>query len=142
HATARPPAPSPRPLTGPPPPPGAIRNDHIPAAPALSTPATDADKAEGNSGATPFTFTVSRTGDLSGASSVDWAVSGPPADAADFVGGVLPSGTLNFAVGEASKTITVNVAGDTAVAGAEGFSVTLSHRLGANTSVSSRGATA
>ncbi|MCK7477220.1 MAG: hypothetical protein M0C28_06725 [Candidatus Moduliflexus flocculans] len=37
-----------------------------------------------------------------------------PADAGDF-GGTLPGGTVSFAAGETSKTVTVNVAGDTAV---------------------------
>ena len=39
---------------------------------------------------------------------------GNPATAADFAGGVFPTGTVSFAAGETSKTITVNVAGDTA----------------------------
>ena len=34
---------------------------------------------------------------------------------------MLPSGTLSFAAGETSKTITVNVAGDTTVEANEGF---------------------
>jgi hypothetical protein len=85
---------------------------------------------EGNSGAMPFTFTVTRSGFLNQASSVSWAVVGSganAADAADFVGGVLPSGTVNFAAGESTKTITVNVAGDISVeALSETFSVCLS----------------
>src|SRR5262249_55011744 len=58
--------------------------------------------------------------------------SGATADAADFVGDALPSGTVHFAAGEASKTITVNVAGDTEVENEEGFTVTLSNAVGAN----------
>jgi hypothetical protein len=116
---------------------GIIRNDDNPPPPDLSIAATDADKAEGNSGATPFTFTVTRSGDLSGTSSVDWAVSGPPADAADFEGGILPSGTLSFAAGQDTMTITVEIAGDTAVEGDEGFAVILSNAVGANISVAS-----
>ncbi len=49
-----------------------------------------------------------------------------PAGAADFVGNALPSGTLSFAVGETSKTITINVQGDTIVETHEAFTVTLS----------------
>jgi len=44
---------------------------------------------------------------------------------------VLPSGALNFAAGETSKTITVNVAGDTTVEPDEGFTLTLSGATGA-----------
>ncbi|CAA7619034.1 Calx-beta domain-containing protein [Magnetospirillum sp. SS-4] len=97
---------------------------------ALSIAATSADKAEGDSGTTPFTFTVTRSGLTSGASSVDWAVTGSGdfwADATDFAGNVLPSGSLNFADGESTKTITVNVAGDATAGQNEGFTVTLSN---------------
>jgi hypothetical protein len=49
----------------------------------------------------------------------------------DFVGGTLPSGhtRVRFA-GETSKTITVNVAGDTTFEQDEGFTVTLSNASG------------
>lgn len=95
-----------------------------------------ADKPEGFSGNTPFTFTVTRTGDLSVASSAQWAVTGAgtnPASAADFQAAALPSGTVTFAVGEeAPKTITVNVAGDTFVEADETFAVVLSNPSGAS----------
>ena len=91
--------------------------------------ATDAIKAEGASGSTPFVFTVTRSGSTSAAGTVNWAVTGSganPANADDFVGGVLPSGTLSFDAGETSKTITVNVLGDGSYEADEGFSVSLS----------------
>lgn len=91
--------------------------------------AADASKAEGNSGSTPFTFTVTRSGDTSGASSATWTVTGSgahPADPADFTGGAFPTGTVSFGANETTKTITVNVAGDTIVEPDEGFTVTLS----------------
>jgi ELWxxDGT repeat protein len=107
----------------------------VPFLPVLAIAATSASNAEGNSGITPFSFTVSRTGDLSVASSAQWAVAGTgsnPASAADFQAAALPSGTVTFAAGEeASKTITVNVAGDTFVEANETFSVLLSNPLGA-----------
>ena len=106
---------------------GTILNDDALAS-QLSIAAGDASQAEGNSGSTPFTFTVTRSGDTTGTSSVAWAVTGSggsPANAADFAGGVLPSGTLSFAAGQTSQTITVNVAGDTTVEPDEGFTVTL-----------------
>ncbi|SFK80291.1 Calx-beta domain-containing protein [Falsiroseomonas stagni] len=86
------------------------------------------ERAEGQAGTTPFIFTVTRAGLVTEAASVAWAVAGngsAPADAADFAGGVLPSGTLSFAAGETSRTITVNVAGDRVAERAERFTVTL-----------------
>jgi Ca2+-binding RTX toxin-like protein len=53
-----------------------------------------------------------------------------PATASDFAGGVLPTGTVTFAAGETSKTVTVLVAGDTTVEPNEGFKVTLSDPTG------------
>ncbi|WP_395674519.1 GDSL-type esterase/lipase family protein, partial [Phenylobacterium sp.] len=100
--------------------------------PSLSLAATNAAKAEGDSGSTTFTFTVTRSGDLSAPATADWAVSGSgasPANAADF-GGALPNGQVGFAAGESSKVITLNVAGDTAYEPEEGFTVTLSNPSG------------
>ncbi len=104
---------------------GTIRNDDS----ALSIAGTSASNSEGNSGTTPFTFTVTRTGTISGTASVDYAVTGSgtnAADAADF-GGSLPSGTINFAAGETSKSITINVNGDSVGEFNENFAVTLSN---------------
>jgi hypothetical protein len=95
----------------------------------LSIEPTNATIAEGNSGSTPFTFTVTRTGNTNVFSSVDWAVTGigiNPANAEDFWG-VFPSGTVNFAIGQTSANITVNVRGDTQVEADETFLVTLSN---------------
>ena len=83
--------------------------------------------AEGDGGSTPFTFTVTRTGDSSDDVTLDWAVSGPGVDGADFAGGTLPSGTVTIRAGQTSATITVNVAGDTVKETNEGFAVTLSN---------------
>lgn len=97
--------------------------------PKFSIAAVAATKPEGSSGNTVFTFLVSRDGGPSSSASVDYAVTGSGsqvADAADF-GGILPSGTLNFANGESSKTITINVSGDSNVESNEGFTVTLSN---------------
>ncbi|QLA20092.1 beta strand repeat-containing protein [Desulfolutivibrio sulfoxidireducens] len=100
----------------------------------ISLGATSADKTEGNAGSKAFTFTVTRQGNTTGASSVNWAVTGSgtnQATAADFTGGALPSGSVSFAAGETQKTVTVNVAGDTTPELAEGFTVTLSGVSGA-----------
>ena len=79
---------------------------------------------EGNTGTTPFAFVVTRTGNLTGTTTVDWAVSGA-ANAADFSGAI--SGSLSFAPTETSKTITLNVIGDLDVEANELFTVTLSN---------------
>jgi hypothetical protein len=103
---------------------GAVSGD------ALAIVATDASKNESNSGSTAFTFTVNRTGDTSGTSTVKYAVTGSggsPASATDFVGGVFPTGSLSFAPGVTSQVITVNVQGDATVESNEGFTVSLSN---------------
>jgi beta-glucanase (GH16 family)/Ca2+-binding RTX toxin-like protein len=108
-----------------------------PAAPTLAFAQSTLSLAEGDSGATAFTYTVVRTGSATGTSTVNWTVTGSganPATAADFAGGALPSGTLTFAAGETSKTITLNVAGDTASEPDEGFTLTLSGASGATVS--------
>jgi len=92
-----------------------------------------ASVAEGNSGATVVTYTLTRTGDLSGTSSVVATASGFGTNqitAADLVGGVWPSSTINWVAGESSKTFAVNVAGDTTVEPDEGMVVTLSNAVG------------
>ncbi|MCA9146295.1 MAG: hypothetical protein KDB05_26100 [Planctomycetales bacterium] len=105
----------------------------ITARPTLSIAAANADKNEGNTGQTAFTFTVTRGGNTSGATSVDFAVTGNTANAADFVGNVLPSGQVQFNVNETTKTITVNVASDTTPEPDERFVVTLSNPSGGAT---------
>ncbi|HEY8571475.1 Calx-beta domain-containing protein [Phenylobacterium sp.] len=112
--------------TTPPPPP--------PTSPQVSLTTTTLSLAEGNSGLTAFSYTVTRTGSTTGTSTVNWAVTGSgtnPAAAADFAGNALPAGTLTFAAGETSKTIVVNVAGDTSVEQNEGFTLMLSGASGA-----------
>jgi uncharacterized repeat protein (TIGR01451 family) len=86
----------------------------------------EADKAEGDSGATDFTFVVTRTGYLTGSVSVDWSVSGSVAGD-DFVEGVLPGGSLSFNPGEASQLRIVTVQGDFIVEADEPFTVLLSN---------------
>jgi hypothetical protein len=114
---------------------GQIQNDDTAAT--LSIAPVNADQAEGNTGITPFTFTVTRTGDTSGSNSVSWATAaadaGASANASDFFGGTFPSGTLTFAPGETARIVTVNVAGDAVYESAgqpENFTVTLSNATG------------
>ena len=84
---------------------------------------------EGNSGVTYYTFTVTRTGILSGNSTAQWSVTGigQPADANDFPGGILPTSNVTFAAGETTKTITIDVIGDTIAENDENFGVTLTN---------------
>ncbi|MET1112144.1 MAG: Calx-beta domain-containing protein, partial [Allosphingosinicella sp.] len=103
---------------------GTIVNDDGP--PPLVTIA-DVTQAEGNSGTTVFSFTVTRTGGA-GAFTIDYATAPGSASAgSDFVA---TSGTLSFAAGENSKTIDVTVNGDTEGEFSETFSVQLSNPTG------------
>ena len=93
----------------------------------LTIAATSADKAEGNSGNTPFTFTIARSGNVTGTTTVEYTVAGSgnsPADA-DDTGGIFPSGLLSFAANETSKTVTINVRGDLTNELDERFTVTI-----------------
>ena len=118
---------------------GMIQNDDA----SLSIAATSATKAEGNSGLTDFTFTVTRGGNITQASTANWAVSGSgtnKAVASDFENATLPTGTVSFAAGETRKTITIKVAGENLVEQDEGFTVTLS-KASVGTSISTTSAT-
>lgn len=86
--------------------------------------ALSAEKLEGDSGTTAFTFTVTRTSGK-GKGKIDYAVTGAQAD--DFDGGQRPAGTVTFAKGETEKTITILVAGDSVSELDETFAVTLSN---------------
>jgi hypothetical protein len=87
--------------------------------------ALSADMAEGDSGSTPFTFRISRSGSLD-AAGVNWNLTagGSPAPANDFLNGVI-SGTVSFSNGQASQTLTISVAGDRRVEADETFTVNL-----------------
>src|SRR6185437_10555468 len=79
---------------------GALALDRGTSTAILSITAASAEQAEGNSGATPFTFIVSRSGDTSTAVRVNWAVAPQmtrSAGGADFTLGDFPSGVITFA---------------------------------------------
>jgi hypothetical protein len=92
--------------------------------------------AEGNSGTTPLTFTATRSGDTGGASSVNYTIAGTATNVSDYnnIGGTsgatAATGTINFGAGETSKTITLDVLGDTLVEPDETIAVTLSSPTG------------
>ncbi|MDO6563721.1 Calx-beta domain-containing protein [Amphritea sp. 1_MG-2023] len=95
----------------------------------LTLSAASADLVEGENGTTTeYTFTLNRSGFIDKTTSIDWSVQGTgvnAADADDFSGAVLPSGTVDFAVGQTSATITVTVQGDYLREADESFDVIL-----------------
>jgi len=71
---------------------------------------------------------VTRTGDTSGAASVDYAsADGTANERSDYLAAI---GTLHFAAGETSKTISVFIVDDALGEGPETFNVTLSNPVG------------
>jgi len=98
---------------------------------AIST--TTPTVTEGNSGSQPVTFTVTRSGNTAVASTVNYALDGTATFTSDYnsikVAGVASavSGTLIFAAGETTKTITFNVLGDKVTEVDETINLTLSH---------------
>jgi hypothetical protein len=75
--------------------------------------ALDPSVLEGNTGSTSMNFQVVRSGDLDQESVLRWEVyNGLDVDGDDFIGGVLPSGSLIFASGESSRNITLDIKGD------------------------------
>jgi hypothetical protein len=80
---------------------------------------------------TSLTLTVQRTGDTSGAVTVDYATAnGTASERSDYTTAV---GTLRFAAGETAKTIDVLVNEDSFVEGNETFTVSLSNPTGGAT---------
>ena len=89
--------------------------------------------AEGNSGTTAFNFTVTLSAASAPAVTVNFATSNGTATAgSDYVA---TSGTLTFAPGVLTQTITVNVNGDTTVEPDEAFLVTLSAPVNATIAI-------
>ena len=111
--------------------------------PTLAIAAVESSVSEGDSGSTPFLFTVSRSDALNGVTTVDWAVSTDglafiqvvgapgPEEPDDFLPGTaFPSGTVTFLAGESEQTISISVSGDTTPEIDNVFQVTLSNLLG------------
>ena len=67
---------------------------------------------ERDAGSTEVTFTLYRTSGA-GSLTVDYAVEGITANAADFAGGVLPTGSITFEDGQTSRQFSIAVQGDT-----------------------------
>jgi VCBS repeat-containing protein len=88
----------------------------------------DASVIEGNSGTTPMVFTVTLSAPSSVPVSVSYATLNGTATSRDYEAA---SGTLTFAPGETSKTITVLVIGDTTKENSETLTVRLSNPVNA-----------
>ena len=100
---------------------GTIRNDD--ALPQLSI--DDQNVTEGDTGTTTATFTVSLTNPSAFPISVDYAsADGSASSPSDYTG---VSGTLNFAPGETTKLVAVDVVGDTTDEFDETFTVNLTN---------------
>ncbi|MBW4682263.1 MAG: DUF4347 domain-containing protein [Microcoleus vaginatus WJT46-NPBG5] len=81
--------------------------------------ANNASVTEGNTGTTPITYTITRSGRTDVASSVDLSFGGTATNNTDYtLAGVAGTGitntgnTVNFAAGATEATVTLNVAGD------------------------------
>jgi len=91
---------------------------------------SDAAVAEGNSGMTPFVFTITLSSPSSTAVTVQYATQNQTAIAgSDYV--AVPPTTITFNPGETTKTVTINVIGDTAKESNELFAVNLLNPVGA-----------
>ncbi|MBL7904115.1 MAG: HYR domain-containing protein, partial [Bacteroidales bacterium] len=100
---------------------GTITNDD-----AAAITINDVTTSEGNSGTTTYTFTVSMSAASDDAVTVDYSTADGSATIADGDYD-LSTGTLTFAAGETTKTITVTINGDTKVENNETFTVVLSN---------------
>lgn len=94
------------------------------AAPLVGISISGGSVTEGNSGTTPLSFTVTLASAAASTVTVNYATAnGTAAAGSDFTA---TSGTLTFAPGETSKTVSVAVIGDTAFESNETFALTLS----------------
>lgn len=93
------------------------------AAPPVRISVSGSSVIEGNAGIAPLTFTVSLSAASASTVSVNYATANGSATAGSDYSAT--SGTLSFAPGETTKTVTVDVIGDTAVEANETFSLTL-----------------
>lgn len=107
-----------------------VQNTYLQAMSFVAVAPLDAVKPEGNWGETTFTFTLTRSGDLSAYQSIQWGVSAVPYDDPGIWGSPRPGGMVSFAPGETTKTIAVQVAADGVVEPDQHFLVTLFDPIG------------
>ena len=98
---------------------GRITNDDV-----ANLSVNDVTVTEGNAGTTLATFTITRSGALGGASTVQWYTTDGTAIAPGDYVAVAPT-TVTFAAGETTKSVSVTINGDTAVEAIETYSVRL-----------------
>ena len=99
---------------------------------------------EGTGANFAYVFQVNRVGYIDDVDSVSWAVTGSgsnPASANDFVGGVLPSGSVGFPPGNNGVFVEFEVAGDAVEESDETFTVTLSSPIGGEIGTATMSAT-
>ena len=105
-----------------------LNDDAAPAAPTLSI--DDVTVTEGDSGTTNAVFTVTRSGTLTAPSSVEFHTeNGTAVASADFAHSVA---TLSFSAGQATRTVTIAVRGDTLDEADEEFFLVLANARGAD----------
>jgi VCBS repeat-containing protein len=101
---------------------------------------SDAAVVEGNSGTTAMTFTVSRSGGFATQATVAWTLDlGTSASADDLAPNTPTGGVITFGPNEFTKTITIQVAGDTLGEDNEGFLIRLGDVTGNATVVDGSG---
>ena len=89
--------------------------------------------SEGDSGIQTLTFTITRTGSINRASTVDYSINGTAINGNDYnnisgtSGATALSGNISFEAGESEKTITVDLLGDTLNESNETIQVSLSN---------------
>jgi hypothetical protein len=112
-----------------------ITNDDLPPTPSFSI--NNLTKNEGNSGLTPYVFTVTLSNPGNTTSTIHYVTAnGSALDTSDYNG---TSGNLTFMPGQTTQTITVNVNGDTLVESDENFFVNLSGNSAGTTITTSQG---
>jgi Ca2+-binding RTX toxin-like protein len=89
---------------------------------------------EGNSGTQLITFTVTRSGDVGVASTVNYSLGGTTTNGTDYAP-VAPTGSFSFAPGETTQTLKLEVRGDQEVEPDETISLTLTTGTAPGTAV-------
>ena len=102
----------------------ATRTGTTPPPPAAGTPSVAVNDVAVSENAGSATFTITRSGDLSKASSVNYSTANNTAIAGSDYNTI--SGVANFAAGEAAKNVTVQINNDTTVESNETFMIKLS----------------
>ncbi|MCL4301305.1 MAG: hypothetical protein KJ077_36725 [Anaerolineae bacterium] len=107
-----------------------IRDNDI----AYTLAANQASVPEGDTGATSIAFTLTRTGDITGSSTIDFSLSGTATNGVDY-NNVLPAGpTLVFGPGVTQTPLSLDILGDFLDEPNETVVVSLSNPTGANAS--------